>query len=252
MQKIKAIIQEFQRTHNSPTFDFRTVTILIVTPVILTILYYYGLTSYYRRSLQDFGNNWFGHDWPYLGMLPYVYMSGMLTLMRLVVPVMIILFIFRDKLSSYGWRLTGIGKHFPLYLFLYLLCLPFVWFASTQTGFLHKYPLYKDAALGGWHLWGYETVYMLHFISVEAFFRGFILFGLAKRFGYYAVLIMLTPYCMIHFGKPMPEALASIVAGGLLGVLALRTGSFYLGVLLHAGVALTMDLLALYQKGAFP
>ena len=62
---------------------------------------------------------------------------------------------------------------------------------------------------------------------------------------------MLTPYCMIHFGKPMPEALASIFAGGLLGYLALRTGSFYLGVLLHAGVALTMDLMALYQKGVF-
>jgi len=251
MQKIKSIIQEIQRTHNGPAFDVRIITILLVTPIILTILYYYGLASYYLRHLQDSGETWFGQDWPYLGMLPYVYMCGMMTLLRIVVPVSIIIFIFRDKLSEYGWRITGTRKHLPLYFTLYLLCLPFVYFASTQTGFLHQYPIYKNAALGGWHFWGYEAVYMLQFISVEAFFRGFILFGLARHFGYYAILIMLIPYCMIHFGKPMPEALASIFAGALLGYLALRSGSFYLGVLLHAGVALTMDLLALYQKGAF-
>jgi membrane protease YdiL (CAAX protease family) len=61
---------------------------------------------------------------------------------------------------------------------------------------------------------------------------------------------MVIPYCMIHFGKPVPEALAAIFAGVVLGVLALRSGSFYLGVVLHCVVALLMDLLAVYSLGA--
>ena len=92
MKEIRAIIQELRPAHHGPAFDVKTPTILIVTPVILAILYYYGLASYYRQNLLGIGLDWFGDDWPYLGMLPYIYMCGMLTLMRLVVPVLIILF----------------------------------------------------------------------------------------------------------------------------------------------------------------
>ncbi len=54
---------------------------------------------------------------------------------------------------------------------------------------------------------------------------------------------------MIHFAKPMPEATAAIVAGLVLGVMALRSKSFVPGVFLHVGVALTMDLLVLARTG---
>jgi membrane protease YdiL (CAAX protease family) len=56
---------------------------------------------------------------------------------------------------------------------------------------------------------------------------------------------MIVPYCMIHYGKPLPETLGAIVAGLVLGTLALRTRSIWGGVLIHIGVALTMDMLAL-------
>jgi membrane protease YdiL (CAAX protease family) len=48
----------------------------------------------------------------------------------------------------------------------------------------------------------------------------------------------------MHMGKAEPEALGSIVAGVALGVLALRTRSFWYGVLVHASVAVWMDLLS--------
>ena len=50
---------------------------------------------------------------------------------------------------------------------------------------------------------------------------------------------------MIHYHKPLPEALAAIVAGLVLGEVAQRTRSIAGGVIVHIGVALTMDLLAL-------
>jgi membrane protease YdiL (CAAX protease family) len=53
---------------------------------------------------------------------------------------------------------------------------------------------------------------------------------------------------MIHFdGKPMPETLGAIGAGLILGTLAMRTKSIWGGVLIHMGVALTMDVFAVSQ-----
>jgi membrane protease YdiL (CAAX protease family) len=50
---------------------------------------------------------------------------------------------------------------------------------------------------------------------------------------------------MIHYGKPLPETMGAIGAGLLLGTLAMRTRSIWGGVLIHVGVATTMDVLAL-------
>ncbi|MBE7525992.1 CPBP family intramembrane metalloprotease [candidate division WWE3 bacterium] len=61
--------------------------------------------------------------------------------------------------------------------------------------------------------------------------------------------VMVIPYCMIHFGKPMPETFAAIIAGVVLGFLSLKSKSIWLGVMIHCSVALTMDLCALYRKG---
>jgi membrane protease YdiL (CAAX protease family) len=56
---------------------------------------------------------------------------------------------------------------------------------------------------------------------------------------------MIVPYCMIHFQKPMAETFGAIIAGLVLGTLAMRTRSIWGGVAIHAAVALTMDVLAL-------
>jgi hypothetical protein len=51
----------------------------------------------------------------------------------------------------------------------------------------------------------------------KLFFRGFLVHGLRPKFGAYAIPMMTIPCCMIHFGKPLLESLASIVTGMLLG-----------------------------------
>lgn len=237
------------RKNNRMSHDYRVALVLIILPVLLAISYYYGKPYFYISELKTSGIAVFGADYEYLKMLPYVYMSSVMVITRILIPCLIIIYIFRDALSDYGWKTRGISKHITLYLVLYILCLPFIYLASLQSGFLASYPFYKNAALGGWHFWGYETIYMLQLFCVEAFFRGFLLFALYRKFGYYAVLILLTPYCLIHFGKPFPEVMAAIFSGALLGVLALRTGSFYLGAALHMAVAFTMDIASLYQKG---
>jgi membrane protease YdiL (CAAX protease family) len=62
---------------------------------------------------------------------------------------------------------------------------------------------------------------------------------------------MVIPYAMIHFGKPVPEAFAAIVAGSLLGYFALRSRSFLWGAALHWSVAITMDIFAIGHEIGF-
>jgi membrane protease YdiL (CAAX protease family) len=97
----------------------------------------------------------------------------------------------------------------------------------------------------------WQILYFVQFICVEFFFRGFLLHGLKQKFGYYSVFIMTIPYCMIHFGKPMPETFSAIIAGIILGTLSLKSNSIWLGVAIHYSVAITMDLAAIWQLGYF-
>jgi hypothetical protein len=89
----------------------------------------------------------------------------------------------------------------------------------------------------------------MQFFAIEYFFRGFMTLGLKPRLGSASILVMPAPYCMIHYYKPFPEALGAIGAGLVLGVLAWRTETIIYGWFLHYAVALSMDLLALWQIG---
>ena len=70
------------------------------------------------------------------------------------------------------------------------------------------------------------------------------LFGLERKFGNYTLLIQTIPFAVMHYTKPLPEAIGSIIAGVLLGILALETRSFLYGAAIHWLVAMTMDVVA--------
>ena len=87
---------------------------------------------------------------------------------------------------------------------------------------------------------------------LEFFFRGFLLHACRPAFGANAVFVMCVPYLMIHFAKPWPEATGAILFGLFLGILALRSRSIWGGAAVHMTVALSMDMLALMQRGQLP
>ena len=157
--------------------------------------------------------------------------------------------------SELGLSPRGFFGKAWLYGVLLLVMLPGVYWASTQDGFLRTYPFLKHQHCANWSwlvLLLFWAMYALQFVSVEFFFRGFMCFSLEKKFGLSAIGVMVVPYCMIHFHKPLPEALGAIGAGFVLGWLALKTRSIWGGVCLHIAVALSMDLLALWRGGNFP
>jgi membrane protease YdiL (CAAX protease family) len=180
-------------------------------------------------------------------LIAFWYQSAHAVAWRILVPLAWIAWVLRDSPREYGYRLPERG-HRAIYLYLYLLMLPVLAAVSFLPSFRAMYPIYGVAWGSPEILVPYVLAYGLRFAAVEAFFRGFLLFALFRRFGYHAVAIMVVPYCMIHFGKPFAETLGSIGAGLLLGYLALRGRSWVPGALLHWGIALSMDLLGLAQR----
>lgn len=73
------------------------------------------------------------------------------------------------------------------------------------------------------------------------------LFGLKEKFGYYAILIQMIPFTILHNGKPQIETFSAIIAGIALGILALRTGSFIYGVIIHSAVMFLIDFISVIR-----
>ncbi len=227
----------------------RDMGVILLTAVLLTLFYYYGRPTYFRSHWQvDF---WALIDMershPFSGMFAYWYWGIASTFLRIVIPLGVIIWIFKESPRDYGFRIWEKG-HAWIYLFAYLFMLPILIGMSFSPKFQKKYPFYDQAGDSVLHFVLYEIPYGIQFFSLEAFFRGFFIFALFKRFGYYGVAFMTIPYCMIHFGKPISETLGAIVAGLVLGYLALKSKSWLPGALLHWGVGITMDLACIIQR----
>lgn len=231
----------------------RSAFIVIITGTLLLYVFrYWGRPEYFLKSgmLEWLPTAIGGPLETHPGVAAYLYWGATSLVLRTLVPAGIIVWLIGESPRDWGFRLRGIRKHFRVYGIMYLMMFPVLFWVSGFDSFRSYYPFYKRAAEGGSALWLYEIGYAFQFVGIEAFFRGFLTFGLAKRFGLLGIAIMTVPYTMIHFGKPAPEAFAAIIAGLVLGYLALRSKSFVPGIFLHVGVALTMDFLVLWRAGA--
>ena len=136
------------------------------------------------------------------------------------------------------------------YLAMLGAMIPLVVAVSNLSSFQAKYP-YFVATEGIGEMWPWWIAYGLQFFGLEFFFRGFIIHSLKGEIGGRAAIwVMVLPYLMIHFGKPILEAAGSVIAGLILGYLSLKKRSIWLGVVLHVGVAIAMDTASLFQRGA--
>jgi membrane protease YdiL (CAAX protease family) len=85
---------------------------------------------------------------------------------------------------------------------------------------------------------------LIYMIAWEFIWRGFMLFGLEKKFGYYSVLIQMIPFVILHNGKPFLETFGAIFGGIALGILAFRTRSIYYCIITHISVMYSIDLIS--------
>jgi hypothetical protein len=139
------------------------------------------------------------------------------------------------------------------------LAVPLLVAASFRPDFLASYPRYEPGIASVphgpqfWHsVASFELLYAIQFIALEVFFRGFMVMSLERYIGSASVPVMMCVYTFIHFVKPMPEALTSIVGGYFLGVIAFYSRSVLGGVVVHIGIAVTLEVLSfLRHAGVF-
>jgi CAAX protease family protein len=247
----------WQAVHGDAAFSFEPCVVLASAAVLLTLLEYLGTAERASVALA-----WLARGGgpaagaarallhgPWYELACYAFWAGACAACYLLVPLLLLRRLRPgEPPSTFGWSTRGLRGHERTYLWLFVAVLPLVAAAALRPDFLRTYPFYSLAGRSAFDFACWEALYALQFVSLEFFFRGFLLHTLKRELGAYAIFVAAVPYCMIHFSKPMPEALGAIAAGIVLGTLSLRTGSILGGAMLHVAVAVTMDVLALVQK----
>lgn len=144
----------------------------------------------------------------------------------------------------YGLTLNGFSP--KPYVIMLLLMVPLIAAASALPDFQRMYPRMNNVEYllqpdRGWHKLLYQLSYGSDFLSIELFFRGFLVLAFARFAGQGAILPMAIFYCTIHFGKPLGECISSYFGGIILGVVSYHTRSVVGGFAVHVGIAWLME-----------
>lgn len=190
-------------------FDWKIVTITVASTLLLLVDYYHRLTAhkYWDRVL-----------------------------LYLVIPLVFILLLFRENPREYGFTLGDWKAGLVITLAGILVMAPVIWFLGKSDPSMTDY--YKPFVKGlPW------TVF-LDLIGWEFFFRGWILFGYARKFGAEALWLQAVPFALAHVSKPEVETLSTIFGGFAFGWIAWRTRSFLYPFLIHWFISTFIILVA--------
>ena len=147
------------------------------------------------------------------------------TLLYFVIPMLIVLLVFRQKPSEYGFTLGDWKAGIVITLGGIILIAPILWLVSRGDTSMQAY--YKPMVAGlPWNTF-------LDLFSWEFIFRGWLLFGYARRFGPEAIWLQAVPFALAHISKPEIETLSTIFGGFAFGWVAWRTRSFVYPLLIH-------------------
>jgi membrane protease YdiL (CAAX protease family) len=182
-------------------FDWRVVTITIVSTLVLIVSYYHRITS--QRGIDQ-------------------------TILFLLIPLAFIIFIFREDPRQYGLGLGDWKAGLVITVAAILLIAPVLWLVA-RGGAMQSY--YQKQLSGlPWNTF-------IDLLGWEFLFRGWLLFGYARKFGPEALWIQAVPFALMHLSKPEVETLSTIFGGFVFGWVAYRTRSFLYPFLIHWFVA---------------
>jgi hypothetical protein len=222
---------------------------IVVSAIVLLIVFLsFGRSDTYTRVLEQFVPR--EAQTPLWG---FAYFAACSVLLRLVIPYLFVRFKLREPPQEYGYAVRGGTRMRWVYFGLFAAMVPLVIWASTLPEFQSSYPqtggliVGKEVSIRLFIL--YHAAYFMVFVSGESLWRGYMTFGLGRDLDIAALPWMVMMYSIGHYEKPFLEVNGSIIAGFVLGYLALRHRSFFLGALLHWSIALTMDLAVLHQQG---
>jgi membrane protease YdiL (CAAX protease family) len=189
--------------------DWKITTITIISTLLLIVDNYHHFTAY-----------------KYLDRV----------ILYLIIPLIFILFVFCEAPRTYGFSLgdwkagliitiAGISLMAPVILFL----------GNRDTSMIEYYNSWQE---------GLPWKTFLDLIGWEFLFRGWILFGYARKYGPDALWLQSVPFALVHIGKPEVETLSTIFGGFAFGWVAWRTRSFLYPLLIHWFIATFIIIVA--------
>ncbi len=222
----------------------KDITLILLSAAVLPALYACcGNAAFLEILLFSRSEALFG------GFCARVAQFAVLFLLVLVVPMFHIALQVRQPFPDFGLgagsRKEGIIAAVALIL---AVILPVAWMGARLPEVQAEYPLWKGVPVAPGLAVVYYLAYAgLYYTAWEFYFRGYLLFGLAGRFGAFnAVLLQTIPSVLLHIGKPYGELIGSIPFGIALGFLALRTGSIWYGYAIHVALGILTDLFIVF------
>lgn len=220
------------------TLSFKETFIFISVAVITFLSMHYASKGFFRRTFET-------TDFTFYSTLYWFSADGFL---MLIIPMILIPLVLKGKPADYGFRMGDYKFGLKSSLLFIAVMLPFLWIASGDKSFASTYPQ------GGTYvrenisvLFYYELFVGLYMLAWEFFWRGYMLFGLKQKFGFYAIFIQMIPFFILHRGKPDIETFASILGGLILGVQAWRANSFIYCFLVHWAVMIFVDVISVLR-----
>lgn len=179
-------------------FDWQVVTVTILSTLLLMVDYYHKI-------------------------FPQKYLDRLL--LYLVIPLLVILIIFRENPRNYGFSFGDWKLGITYTVLGILLMAPVIYYLGHGDASMKKY--YDRFLIG----LPWTTFFDL--LGWEFLFRGWILFAYARKFGHEALWLQAVPFAIAHISKPEIETLSTIFGGFAFGWVAWRTKSFIYPLLIH-------------------
>lgn len=235
MSYLRAELKKF--SGNIKTMDFQTTVVLSSLPFIIFLSMEIANPYFFIRN--------FGGD-KLASRLYWLFADG---LIFSVIPLLIILFVFKKKPKDFGFRIGDLKFGLITTGIFFGVMLILMWFASSSQDFANAYPLGGAKVKDDLMLFAiYEFSVLVYMFGWEFFWRGYTLFGLYDKLGLYSILIQMIPFFILHRGKPEVELFASIFAGVILGIQALRSRSFIYCWILHWLVMVSIDVFSILRS----
>ena len=220
------------------SLSFKETFIFISVALITFVSIYYSSPNFFRRHFDT-------TDDKFYSTLYWFTADGFL---MLVIPLLLIIFVLKGKPSDFGFRLGDYKFGLISSAIFFVIMLPVIWLASGSESFARTYPQGGIMVKENFSvLLYYELFVGFYMLAWEFFWRGYMLFGLKEKFGYYAVFIQMIPFFILHKGKPEIETFASIFAALILGAQAIRANSFVYCFLLHWSVMISVDVISVLR-----
>ncbi len=226
--------------------DLIPVTIILTTVIAYFGYWYVSQSGYVLKIIEKRS----GRESFLIKKVLWQRLSGVFFLG--VLPGFIVLNILPFHLKDFGllYQMSNEAILWTLILILIVVIINFI--SASNPKNLRDYPQIRTP---GWNLsiiFINAISWSLYLLAYEFLFRGILLFGLIDSFGIWpAIVINVALYSLVHFPKGARETLGAIPLGFVLSILTLQTGTIWLAIIVHIGMALSNDYFSFRANPVF-